>query len=42
MPEQTLIEQLAAVLNVEIIPPLEGSEAQGIQQGPAQLSGRSR
>lgn len=32
MPEQTLIEQLAAVLNVEIIPPMEGSEAQGMHK----------
>jgi hypothetical protein len=32
MPEQTLIEQLAAVLNVEIIPPMDGSEAQGMHK----------
>jgi hypothetical protein len=32
MPEQTLIEQLAAVLNVEVIPPMEGSEAQGMHK----------
>lgn len=32
MSEQTLIEQLAAVLNVEIIPPMEGSEAQGLHK----------
>lgn len=32
MPEQTLMEQLAAVLNVEIIAPMEGSEAQGLHK----------
>ena len=32
MPEQTLIEQLAAVLNVEVIPPMDGSEAQGMHK----------
>jgi hypothetical protein len=32
MPEQTLIAQLAAVLNVEIVPPLDGSEAQSLHK----------
>ena len=32
MPEQTLTEQLAAVLNVEIIPPMEGNEAQSLHK----------
>lgn len=32
MPEQTLIEQLAAVLNVEIVSPMGGSEAQGLHK----------
>ncbi|WP_339133868.1 MAG: hypothetical protein WGN25_13900 [Candidatus Electrothrix sp. GW3-4] len=32
MPEQTLIEQLAAVLNVEVIAPMDGSEAQGMHK----------
>ena len=32
MPEQTLIEQLAAVLNVEVISPMDGSEAQSLHK----------
>lgn len=32
MPEQTLMEQLAAILNVEIIAPMEGNEAQGLHK----------
>lgn len=32
MPEQTLIEQLAAVLNVEVIPPMDGNEAQSLHK----------
>lgn len=33
MPEQTLMEQLTAILNVEIIAPMEGNEAQGLHNG---------
>ena len=32
MPEQTLIEQLAAVLNVEVISPMDGNEAQSLHK----------
>ncbi|WP_446011219.1 hypothetical protein [Candidatus Electrothrix sp.] len=32
MPEQTLIEQLAAVLNVEVVSPMDGNEAQSLHK----------